>query len=132
MNVAVNMRASLIVAVVYAISACGSPLDHRDFAVGMTRSDVRERFGDPLRTTEMRKSNDSVWGPIEDFWSNVPADSTVEIWFYRTRHEWAEGGGSRETGTTELYFIDGAGNVAGLGFAPDGVVYEAAEPPRSR
>ncbi len=95
----------------------------------MTRTEVRERFGDQLRSREIRKTNEAIWGPIEDFWSQVPMGGTVEIWSYRTIHEWAEGSGNRDTGTTQLYFVDGSPRVSALAFAPDGVVYEAESPP---
>lgn len=77
----------------------------------------------------MRKTSEGVWGPIEEFWSRVPMGGTVEIWSYRTIHEWAAGSGKQDTGHTELYFVDGSRTVSGLGFGPDGVVYEAVESP---
>ncbi len=93
----------------------------------MNRQSVGERFGEPLHSHEMRKTGDGVWGPIEDFWPQVPMGSIVEIWSYRTTLEWIEGSGRRQSGTTEVYFVDGSPEVSGLGFAPDGVVYEAGE-----
>jgi hypothetical protein len=119
----------LIVAAGCALFACNGLPGHEEFAIGMDRSAVRERFGEPLRSHEMRKTDDAVWGPIEDFWSRVPMGSAVEIWSYPTTHEWAEGSGQRDTGITELYFVDGSDEVAARGFAPGGVVYEAAPPP---
>ncbi len=73
----------------------------------------------------MRKSSGAVWGPIEDFWSAVPLGGDVEIWFYRSTAALVEGDASRTEGMTELYFVNGAPAVSGLGFAPDGVVYES-------
>ena len=117
------MRLFFIVAAVCTLGSCNSLPDHRDFAVGMTRTDVLERFGEPSRSSNMRKADNAVWGPIEDFWSRIPVGGTVEIWFYRTTHESAAGSGNRKTGTTEIYFVDGSPTVSGRGFAPDGVVY---------
>lgn len=115
-------------AVALAAIACDELPRHTEFATGMTRSAIRERFGEPFRSQELRKSGDAVWGPIEDFWPQVPTGSAVEIWSYRTTHELAAGSGDRQAGTTEIYFVDGSSEVRGLGFAPDGVVYEAREP----
>jgi hypothetical protein len=111
--------------------ACDTPPRHADFEVGMSRQLVRERFGEPLRSQVMHKRDDAIWGPIEDFWSEVPLGATVEIWTYRTSHETVAGSDRLEPGTTELYFVDGALEVSGMGFAPEGAVYEAGPGPTS-
>ncbi len=118
------------VAVVCVLLACNGTPRHDEFASGMSRSALRERFGEPLRSTRIQKTDDAVWGPIEEFWSRIDVGSRVEIWSYRSTHKWEEGDGPPRPGTTELYFVDGSSTVSGLGFAPDGVVYEAGESPR--
>ncbi len=121
-------RLALALAFGCALFACDTAPRHDEFSVGMERDVVRERFGEPLRPRETRKTGaGGVWGPIEDLWPRVPLGSSVEIWSYRTTLEWIEGSGRRQSGTTEVYFVDGSREVSGLGFAPDGVVYEAGE-----
>lgn len=83
------------------------------------------RYGEPERTSRLRKLDARVWGPIENFWHRVPPGSVVEIWHYRSTARWEAGSGRRTPGTTELYFVDGSPVVSGLGFAPEGVVYES-------
>jgi len=97
---------------------------HEDFRVGMARSIIVEQFGPPEHVQTFRKSNDAVWGPIEDFWTKVPFGSTVEIWSYRSGNRVMEGSPDRFPGKTELYFIDGSKTVQGIGFSMDGAVYE--------
>ena len=94
--------------------ACSETPSTRDFRVGATREELLESFGAPLRKQSFLKTGDAIWGPIEDFWSQVPRDSTVEVWAYRV-----------EGGTVELYFIDESERVQGTGFAPEGAVFEA-------
>lgn len=104
--------------------ACEGLPAHESFAVGMSRATILERYGEPDRTSRLRKQDDRVWGPIEDFWPRVALGSTVEIWQYRTTAEWEADSGRRTRGTTEVYFVDRSPSVSGLGFAPEGVVYE--------
>jgi hypothetical protein len=80
----------------------------------MTRGEVAESFGSPARKQSYLKTEGPMWGPIEDFWAKVPAGSSVEVWAYP-----AVGG------TLELYFVDESERVVGMGFAPEGAVFEA-------
>ena len=120
-------RRAVGIALLGLVWACGGDTlpRHTDFRAGMDRDEIRERFGEPQRVREHRKTGAAVWGPIEDFWTRVPPGGRVEIWHYRSRHTLEDVGGTPQTGTTELYFVDGAAEVTGLAFAPDGVVYEA-------
>jgi hypothetical protein len=70
--------------------------------------------GDPQRTQTLRKTGEGIFGLIEDFWSSVPANSSVEICVYPV-----------EGGTIELYFVDDSERVQGMGFAPSGAAFEA-------
>ena len=106
---------SLAVAV-FAVLACSNTPSASDFRVGATREEVLESFGAPSRQQSLRKTSEAIWGPIEDFWSRVPLNSTVEMWAYRV-----------EGGTVELYFIDQSEWVQGTGFAPEGAVFEGNE-----
>jgi len=94
--------------------SCSNTPTPSDFRVGATREEILESFGAPSRKQSISKTGDAIWGPIEDFWSQVPPDSTVEIWAYRV-----------PGGTVELYFVDGSERVQGTGFAPEGAVFEA-------
>lgn len=106
--------------------ACYSPPHHAEFTVGMTRAAVIRRFGEPERKDTLRKTGESIWGAIESFWPEVPTGSEVEIWFYSTPVEAADGAESGAAeGTTEVYFLDGSATVSGVGFAPRGAVFES-------
>ncbi|MGI9589910.1 MAG: hypothetical protein ACR2P8_00975 [Myxococcota bacterium] len=104
--------------------ACDEAPRHESFSVGMTRASVLEQHGEPQRKARLTKRDDRIWGPIEEFWSEVPLGSGVEVWSYRTTNEW---GGEPVAGATVLYFVDRSEAVSGLGFAPDGVVYEGGQ-----
>lgn len=82
------------------------------FRVGMSRAMLVAEFGEPESRRSLVKSQEHVWGPIEDFWSSLPDGARVEIWRYP-----AAGG------TVELYFVDGSPRVQGTGFAPEGAVF---------
>jgi hypothetical protein len=105
--------------------ACQDLPAHESFAVGASRGALLERYGEPERKTQLRKVDDRIWGPIEEFWPRVPVGSSVEVWQYRTTAELEAGSSRRTPGTTEIYFVDGSEQVSGLGFAPEGVVYES-------
>ena len=94
------------------------PLEAADFRVGATRAEILEAFGTPRQKQSFHKTGDAIWGPIEEFWPQVPDNGTVEVWAYN-----AQGG------TVELYFIDGSNRVQGIGFAPEGAVFEAGTQP---
>ncbi len=101
-------------AALLVLLACPGTPAARDFQVGATREEILESFGAPSREQSLRKTGEAVWGPIEEFWSQVPLNSTVEIWAYPV-----------EGGSVELYFIDASERVQGTGFAPEGAVFEA-------
>lgn len=105
--------------------ACEGVPPHEAFSIGLSRRTIVEQYGEPVRSSRLRKQDDHIWGPIEDFWPQVPLGSTVEIWTYRTTAEWEAHSGRRVPGTTEIYFVDDSEVISGLGFAPDGVVYES-------
>ena len=113
-----------------ALPACEERPSHSRFELGTTRAELRARFGEPLRIREMWKTGGAVFGPIESFWSRVPDGGRVEIWSYPSRHTWIEGSSEAREGQTELYFLDAVDAVAGIGFAPAGVVYESSGGPR--
>ena len=106
--------------------ACYSAPDHAEFTIGMSRAGVIEQFGEPDRKQTLRKTDERIWGAIESFWAEVPTGSEVEIWYYSTRVEPVSDDASVfSDGTTELYFVDGADRVRGIGFAPEGAVFES-------
>lgn len=78
----------------------------------MSRRQLVAEFGEPPDRQSLVKSSPHIFGPIETFWSSVPAGARVEIWSYP-----ATGG------TVELYFVDGSPEVRGTGFAPEGAVF---------
>ena len=91
----------------------------------MTRAEISAQFGEPDRTQLFRKSGNAIWGPIEDFWPNVPTGATVEIWAFRSRLTMeSPEGRSEQPGQTELYFVDDSSTVDGIGFYIEGAVYE--------
>jgi hypothetical protein len=111
----VLLAAALVLGLACTEPAAPSDLpDPSDFRTGMSRGEVVETFGSPARKQSYSKTGGPIWGPIEDFWSNVPAGGHVELWAYP-----AVGG------MMELYFVDESEHVVGMGFAPDGVVFEA-------
>lgn len=104
---------TLLALAVSVVLACSNTPGPGDFRIGATRAEVLESFGPPARQQTFLKTSEAIWGPIEDFWSRVPLNSTVEVWAYRV-----------EGGTVELYFIDHSDQVQGTGFAPEGAVFE--------
>jgi hypothetical protein len=96
-------------------SACSGLPEADEFQVGASRSDLLDEHGAPNGRQTLIKRDDAIWGPIEDFWHQVPVASSVEIWTYAV-----------EGGTVELYFVDGSDHVQGTGFAPQGAVFEGS------
>ena len=108
-----------------ALVGCVATRDGRnyaDFELGMARSEVVSRFGQPDHQQTLFKSSTAVFGAIEGFWPRAPEGAKVEIWSYKsTRSNNAVSGGTR--GSTELYFVNGSDTVDGIGFAVEGAVY---------
>jgi len=121
-----QLRHFLLTAVVI-LAACG-PREpgHSEFSVGMTRSEVLHRFGQPQQTQTLTKSGESIWGPIEEYWSQVPMGARVEIWSYDSHMDsMHDGGTSEQRGQTRLYFVNESDEVTGIGFHVEGgAVYE--------
>ena len=94
---------------------------HEEFAVGMSRADITAQFGEPDRTQKLAKSDGSIWGPIEEFWTQVPMGATVELWAFQSAMR-----SSAQPGQTELYFVNDSDTVDGIGFHFEGAVYEGS------
>lgn len=97
-------------------AACTVKPDPAQISEGDSRVAIVQTYGEPAGQRQMTKRDEVIWGPIEDFWSEVPMESRVEIWTYRV-----------DEGDVELYFVDDSPTVDGVGFAPEGVVYEAVQ-----
>jgi len=108
-------------------TGCGQKaIAHAEFTVGMNRSEILSRFGEPQRKQSLAKSGEPIWGAIEDFWQQVPLNATVEIWAYDTVMTVTAGESQfDQRGQTELYFIDASPTVDGIGFHVEGTVYES-------
>jgi hypothetical protein len=91
----------------------------------MKRAIILSQCGPPDLKRTLLKTAPAIWGTIEDFWSGVPMGAKVEIWLYKSQAQLEEGSSNLTAGTTELYFVNGSASVDGIGFAPEGVVYEA-------
>ena len=113
-------RCSTLALCVAAWVACRTDAPrHHEFAVGMTRTEITSRYGEPERTQVLTKSDESIWGPIESFWAEVPMGAKVELWSFQSTNV-------GQPGETELYFIDDADTVDGIGFHIEGAVYEGS------
>ena len=100
---------------------------HEEFVVGMSRADITARFGEPERTQNLTKSDDSIWGPIEGFWPKVPMGAAVEIWAFQSAMTLeSPERSSEQPGQTELYFVNDSDTVDGIGFHIEGAVYEGS------
>ncbi len=106
----------LSIALLIAAPACTKPMSAAEFDAGMSRQEVIDRFGEPDRRQTIVKRDEAIWGAIEDFWQQVPTDSTVLIWTYPV-----------DGGSVELYFIGESMTVDGVGFAPEGAVFESTD-----
>ena len=103
-----STRATLVVCIAAWVACSPAEPRHGEFAVGMSRTEISSRYGKPDRTQVLTKSDESIWGPIESFWPEVPMGAKVEMWSFQSTNE-----GQR--GQTELYFVDDADTVDGIG-----------------
>ena len=103
---------SVIMGATLLLAAC-SETPTMKFQVGITQSELIERYGRPDTTQQMIKQSEAIWGAIESYWDqNLDSGDVVTIWYYAS-----------QTGTWELYFRNNDSLVGGVAFAPEGVVY---------
>ena len=101
-----------------ALLGCGPKVDDgrpnaNDFRIkGWSQTQVRAGFGEPKLTQSFTKTDDAVWGEIENVWHKVPQGAIVDIWVYEV-----------QGGNIELYFMRPSSLVWNVGFAPEGAVY---------
>ena len=81
----------------------------------MSRAYVLDHFGHPIRRQELVKSGNTTWGPIEEFWSQIPVGAKVEIWAFQTIMTLKDSESSYEQpGQTELYYVNQSDMVNGV------------------
>ena len=109
------------------VVSCSEPVpNHSQFSVGMTRDEVLDKFGNPARSQVMQTSGEA-WGPIEQYWAEIPLGAKVEIWGFKSEITMeAPEGNYKQAGQTELYFVNDSDKVNGLGFYIKGAVYEGS------
>ncbi len=114
------------ISIVFIASCADTTPLHSEFDIGASREEITSRYGVPTRIQTFTKQGQAIWGPIEDYWDQVPQGSTVEIWAYRSKIN-LEGADESyaETGETELYFVNSSNTVNAIGFHLDGAVYES-------
>jgi len=111
--------------IVFTASCADTTPLHTDFHIGTSREEITSRYGAPTRIQTFTKQGQAIWGPIEDYWNQVPQGSSVEVWAYRSKIN-LEGADESyvQTGETELYFVDSSSTINAVGFHFDGTVYE--------
>jgi hypothetical protein len=83
---------------------------------GMTRQEVQNHLGEPVRIDSLEKTTEIIWGAEEAFWDELPMETRLEVWIY-------------ETGENELrvYFREGSDTLSYKTLAPKDAVYESVE-----
>jgi hypothetical protein len=66
------------------LTTCSSEPQADEFTVGMSKSTVLERFGEPTRNERLVKRTEIIFGPIESFWASIKIGDMVEIWNYKS------------------------------------------------
>ena len=122
-----GIRHTLLLGSVILMACQPCSPNHSEFAIGMTRADVLNKFGDPQQVQTMKKTAEPIWGPIEEIWSQVGMGATIEMWSYDSCRTSADNGKlSERPGQTELYFVNESNEVTGIGFYIKGAVYEGS------
>lgn len=85
---------------------------HRRIKIGMHKEQVIEELGQPASKQEFVKSDNPVWGVIEDWWTDLSNGDKIEIWSY-----------TRSKGTDSVYFLNGSEKVWHTSFVKKGVVF---------
>ena len=81
---------------------------------GQEKDEITKNLGTPTEIKQTEKASEHIWGPEEEFWSEIPVGAKLEVWRYKT-----------ENGQLNLYFINGSEALSFKAFAPAGVVYES-------
>jgi hypothetical protein len=82
--------------------------------IGQEKNEIKKILGTPIDIKQTAKSSEQIWGPEEEFWSEIPMKAKLEVWRYKS-----------ENGQLNLYFVNGSNKLSFKAFAPVGVVYES-------
>lgn len=80
--------------------------------IGQEKQEIIKVIGEPAEKEIITKQNESIWGSEEEFWSEIPMGTSLEVWSYED-----------EQGQLNLYFVEGSNRLGYKAFAPKGVVY---------
>ena len=81
-----------------------------------TKKEILSIVGKPDERKAITKQDESIWGPEEEIWHEIPLGATLERWIYET-----------DDGSYSLYFREKENQLAYKIFSPTGVVYESGE-----
>ena len=70
--------------------------------MGINKADLLETLGEPDEIEELIRSEEHVFGPIEDLWYKIKMGEKIVTWKYATGN-----------GRKELYFLNDTNEVAG-------------------
>jgi hypothetical protein len=102
------------------LNACGQTPSN-DKIIGMTKAEVRERFGEPTRMASFTRkggpNTDIGFGPpLEcDYFRDLPAGSVVKVWYYDLEPS--------EGWLRECHFVQGTDAVVWHQYLEEKIVY---------
>lgn len=95
-------RLNYIILLCVFLNACDSENMLVESFVGLNQPYLIEKFGEPDEIEELIRSEDHVFGPIEDLWYKIEMGEKIVIWKYTTHDGWKE-----------LYFLNDSTEVVG-------------------
>ena len=96
------MRLLLIALLCVVLNGCDSEDLLVEGFVGLDQSYLIKAFGEPDEIEELVRSEEHVFGPIEDLWYKIEMGEKIVVWKYGTHDGWRE-----------LYFLNDSTEVVG-------------------
>ena len=96
------MNRLLIIFLCLSLSACDGEKPPVETYIGLKQSHIVKELGEPDEIEEIVRSEDHVFGPIEDLWYKIEIGEKIVIWKYETHDGWKE-----------LYFLNDSTEVVG-------------------
>ncbi len=77
-----TFRWGVLVLLTLLTFSCANPGIKQQNCIGLNKSEIMKRFGEPDDIQHQKKTSSYIHGPMEAFWDEIQLGESIEIWIF--------------------------------------------------